>query len=98
MSQSCKSLDVQLGLLGLLLTAKHGLATRLADLVGADPFTLNGPSTEALMVGIVASEVTVFDEATASVATAEVDDLELHMYGLHVHSQSAPLRFLPGTF
>lgn len=41
------------------------------------PLSLDGPSTKALMVGIVASEVAVLDETTNGMTTAVVDVLVL---------------------
>ena len=53
------------------------VATGLANLVGTDPFALNGPGAVALMIWIVAGKVAVFDQSSARVTTVEVDDLEL---------------------
>ena len=53
------------------------LPTRLADLIRADPFTFDGPRTEALMVGIIACKVTVLDQAPASMPALEMDDFVL---------------------
>jgi hypothetical protein len=62
----------------LLSAADIGLLAAFpADLVGADPFALDRPGAEALVVGIVAGEVAVLDEASAGVAALEVDDFEL---------------------
>ena len=62
----------------LLSTTHHSLLTALlADLVGADPFALDLPGAEAGVVGFVAGEVAVLDEAAAGVAAVEVDDFEL---------------------
>lgn len=44
------------------------LAASVADLVGADPFPLDRPGAEALVVGVVAGEVAVLDEAAAGVS------------------------------
>lgn len=64
--------------LSLLSAAHHSLLTaRLANLVGADPFTLDRPGAKALVVGIVASEVAVLDQTSAGVSAVEVDDFEL---------------------
>lgn len=63
----------------MLLTTKLRLLheTSLADLVGADPLSLDGPYTTALVVWVVPSKVAVLDQATAGVIAQEVDDLEL---------------------
>lgn len=53
------------------------LAAFPADLVGADPFALDRPGAEALVIGIVASKVTVLDESSARVSALEVNDFEL---------------------
>lgn len=56
----------------------YGLvATGLANLVGADPFALDGPGAVALMIWVIASKVAVFDQSSAGVPTVEVDDFEL---------------------
>lgn len=61
-----------------LLSPSHGLLpARLADLIGADPFALDRPGTEALVVWVIACEVAVLDEAAAGVPAVEVDDFEL---------------------
>lgn len=49
----------------------------MARLVGADPFSLDRPGADALMIRIVASKVTVLDEAPTGMSAGEVDDLEL---------------------
>jgi hypothetical protein len=49
----------------------------VTDLVGADPFPLDRPGAKALVVGVVAGEVAVLDQAAAGVPTGEVDDFEL---------------------
>ena len=56
------------------------LAALLTDLIGAVPFTLDGPRSEALMIGIVASSMAVLDEATTSMAAVKVDDFELNSF------------------
>jgi hypothetical protein len=63
----------------LLLTTKLRLLhqTRLTDLVGADPLSLDGPYTTASVIWVVSSKVTVFDQATPGMVAEEVDDLEL---------------------
>lgn len=53
------------------------LAARLANLVGADPFSLDRPGPGTLMVDVVPSKVAVLDQSTAGVAAVEVDDLVL---------------------
>jgi len=58
----------------------HRFAASLTDLIGADPFPLDRPCTEALVVRVIAGEVTVLDESAAGVTAMEVDDLELAMY------------------
>lgn len=64
--------------LSLLGAAHHCLLpARLADLVGADPLTLDRPGAKALVVGVVASEVAVLDQTSTSVSAMEVDDFEL---------------------
>ena len=68
-------------LLSLLLPANHGLlAAVLADLVGADPFSFDGPRPETHVTWIIASKVAMFDQATPSVAAMKVDHLELHVW------------------
>jgi hypothetical protein len=62
----------------LLSTAKIGLLSAFStDLVGADPFALDGPGSKALVVGVVAGEVAVLDETPAGVAALKVNDFEL---------------------
>jgi len=63
----------------LLRPAHHGLLlpAGLTDLVGADPLALHGPRAEALVVGVVAGEVAVLDQAASGVAALEVDDFVL---------------------
>ncbi len=46
-------------------------------MVGADPLALHGPRAEALVVGVVAGEVAVLDQAASGVAALEVDDFVL---------------------
>jgi hypothetical protein len=53
------------------------LAASVTDLIGADPFPLDRPGAEALVVGVVAGEVAVLDQAAAGVSAGEVDDFEL---------------------
>jgi hypothetical protein len=53
------------------------LAASVTDLVGADPFPLDRPGAEALVVWVVAGEVAVLDQAAAGVSAGEVDDFEL---------------------
>jgi hypothetical protein len=53
------------------------LAASVTDLVGADPFPLDRPGAEALVVWVVAGEVAVLDQAAAGVSAREVDDFEL---------------------
>jgi hypothetical protein len=67
-------------LLGLaLLRSSHHrlLTTRLAELVRADPLSLDGPGAEALVIGVIAGEMTMFDEPSAGVPAVEMDDLVL---------------------
>ena len=62
----------------LIRLAGHTLlTTSLADLIGTDPLAFDGPSAKALMVGIIASKVTVFYQTTARVSAREVDDFIL---------------------
>ncbi len=63
-----------------LLLAKHSslLSTRLAFLVGTDPFPTDRPWAIAGAFFIVAGEVAVFDKAATSVAALEVNDFVLH--------------------
>ena len=49
----------------------------MTDVVGADPFPLDRPGAEALVVWVVAGEVAVLDQAAAGVPAGEVDDFEL---------------------
>ena len=60
------------------------LAASVTDLIGADPFQLDRPGAEALVVGVVAGEVAVLDQAAAGVSAGEVDDFEL--WGVSVRS------------
>ena len=53
------------------------LAASVTDVVGADPFPLDRPGAEALVVGVVAGEVAVLDQAAAGMRAGEVDDFEL---------------------
>jgi len=46
-------------------------------LVGTDPFSLDGPCAEALVVQIVAREVAMLDQAASGMAAVEVDDFVL---------------------
>lgn len=72
--------DLTLLLLLLLFSSPANnslLAASVTDLVGADPFPLDRPGAEALVVGVVAGEVAVFDQAAARVPAGEVDDFEL---------------------
>jgi len=65
--------------LSLLSSAQHRrLVTGLAALVGTDPFALDGPGAEALVVWVVSSKVAVLDQATPCVTAVEVDDLVLY--------------------
>ena len=61
----------------ICLTGHTLLPTSLADLIGTDPLAFDGPSAKALMVGIIASKVTVFYQTTARVPAREVDDFIL---------------------
>lgn len=64
--------------LRLLRPPQHSmLLTRLTNLVQRDPFALNDPSIETLVVGVVACKMAVFDQAATGVAAVEVDDFEL---------------------
>jgi hypothetical protein len=56
----------------------------MTDLVGADPFPLDRPGAEALVVRVVAGEVTVLDQAAAGVPAGEVDDFELFVVEVSV--------------
>ena len=60
------------------------LAALLTDLIGAVPFTLDGPRSEALMIGIVASSMAVLDEATTSMAAVKVADKDSRECGTSV--------------
>ena len=73
----CLPSDSHLAL--LLRPPNHGLLlpAGLTDLVGADPLALHGPRAEALVVGVVAGEVAVLDQAASGVAALEVDDFVL---------------------
>lgn len=53
------------------------VCTVAAVLSRVRPLSLDGPGPEALMVGVVAGKVAVFDQATNGVATAIVDVLVL---------------------
>ena len=53
----------------------------MADLVGRDPFALDGPGAATLVAGVVAGEVAVFDEAAAGVVALEVDYFVLRVGG-----------------
>lgn len=53
------------------------LAASVTDVVGADPFPLDRPGAEALVVGVVAGEVAVLNQAAAGMPAGEVDDFEL---------------------
>jgi hypothetical protein len=53
------------------------LAASVTDLVGVDPFPLDRPGAEALVVWVVAGEMTVLDQAAAGVPAGKVDDFEL---------------------
>ena len=65
-------------LAGLICLTGHTLLpTSLADLIGTDPLALDRPSAEALVVGVVPSKVTVFDQTTARVPAREVNDFIL---------------------
>ena len=55
------------------------LSTGLASLVRTDPFSLDRPSSEALMFRIISSEMAMFDKPSASVPTVEMDDLVLYV-------------------
>lgn len=64
--------------LTLRLTTPHRqLRARIADLIRADPLPLHGPGAPADVLGVVAGEVAVFDQAAAGVVALEVDDFEL---------------------
>jgi hypothetical protein len=55
----------QLYLARLLGLAGHALLpTGLADLIGTDPFALDRPGAEALVVGVITSKVAVFNQTT----------------------------------
>ena len=49
----------------------------VADLICADPFSLDGPRSVAPVIWLVASEMTVLDQATSCMAAEEVDDFVL---------------------
>ena len=53
------------------------LSASLADLVGTNPLALDRPGAEALVVGVVASEVAVFYQTAAGVPAREVNDFIL---------------------
>ena len=54
------------------------LHARLADLICTDPFTLNGPCAEALVIWVVPGEVAVLDQTAAGMTALEVDDFILY--------------------
>jgi hypothetical protein len=60
------------------------LAASVTDLVGTDPFPLDRPGAEALVVRVVAGEVAVLDQAAAGVPAGEVDDFELFVVEVSV--------------
>lgn len=65
-------------LTGLVCLTGHTLLpTSLADLIGTDPLALDGPSAEALVVGVVASKVAVLYQTTTRVPAREVNDFIL---------------------
>ena len=79
-SVACLRGALYVKLLGLLETLLCGcLATSLANLVCAYPFALDRPGSDALMIGVVAGEVAVLDEAPPCVAALEVDEFELQV-------------------
>ena len=53
------------------------LDATLAILVGANPFSLDGPHAETLMVGVVAREMAMLDQSPTGVSAVEVDDFVL---------------------
>lgn len=61
----------------ICLTGHTLLPTSLADLIGTDPLTLDGPSAEALMVRIIASKVAVFYQTATRMPAREVNDFIL---------------------
>lgn len=62
----------------LISLAGHTLLTTgLADLVGTDPLALDRPGAEALVVGVIAGKVAVFNQTTARVSAREVNDFIL---------------------
>ena len=56
----------------------------LTDLVGADPFALDGPCAEAFVMWIIAGKVAVFNQTASGVPAMEMDDFELHVCKLHL--------------
>ncbi len=67
-------------MLDLLLTAYHCLpSASLTNLVRADPLSLDGPASSALMSRIVAGVVTMPDQAASGMSALKVDDLKLSM-------------------
>ena len=59
------------------LTSRALLPAGLADLIGTDPFALHRPGAEALVVGVIASKVAVFNQTATRVSAREVDDFIL---------------------
>lgn len=72
-----------------MVPPQRGLLTaRLANLVGADPFSFNGPCAETLVFWVISSEVAMLDQASPGVTAMKVDDFVLCccklMYGAWV--------------
>ena len=68
----------QLQLLDLLVMPKHGLLTAsLADLVGTDPFSFDGPGTDTLVLGVVSSKVAMLNQSPSGVAAVKVNNFVL---------------------
>ena len=55
------------------------MIARMANLVGADPLTFDGPCAEALVMRVVAGKMTVLDQPATSVPAMKMDDLELEV-------------------
>ena len=62
----------------MTISSLSGIVRTVATILGrVRPLSLDGPGTEALVVGVVAGEVAVFDETADGVAAAVVDILVL---------------------
>ena len=61
------------------------MSTRLTDLVGADPFTFDGPRAETLVIRVITGEVAMLDQASAGVPAMKMDDFELYVCELRIN-------------